>query len=255
MSLSRVCVVCAVFLAATQAQEVGSVWVTVEDATGATFRGAQLTVRGTEGEVARGKSGREGQFRFRNLAPGTYSIKATLLGFVDATTDAIKVTRGAETAVRIVMQIGQIWKGGCESGPKTSFSPIQSASSEIVGTVEGPSAGPGPYVKSWTVRSVENVTITVTGPLLIDEPQAKTGKPIASTLTDSEGHFKLAIQNPGRYNVTAHRGDCTDFVVEDVEARKGQRTSIVPAIPMRFCPDTDHCEPVRDFPPEVCIYM
>jgi hypothetical protein len=24
---------------------------------------------------------------------------------------------------------------------------------------------------------------------------------------------------------------------------------------MRFCPDTDHCEPVRDFPPEVCIYM
>jgi hypothetical protein len=253
MSLSRVCVVCAVFLAATQAQEVGSVWVTVEDPAGATAPGAQLTLRGTDGEVARGKSGREGQFRFRNLAPGTYSIEATSPWFANATADAIKVTRGAETAVWIVMQVGQIWKDGCESAPKTSFSPIQSTSSEIVGTVEGPPAGPGPYVKSWTVRSVENVTITVTGPLLIDEPQTKTGKPIASTLTDSEGHFKLAIQNPGRYNVTAHRDDYADFVVEDVEARKGQQTSIVPAIPMRFCPGTNHCEPAREFPPEVCM--
>jgi hypothetical protein len=217
MSFPRVCIVCAVLLAAAQAQEVGSLAGTVVDLLGAVIPGAQLRLLGIKGEVARVRSGADGEFRFPNLLPGIYSIEVTAPGLV---------AQGA-TELRVY-------------------------SGEIAGVVEGSVPSPaGARAPVW--GPPENVLITAIGPILLTEAGPKSGNLADSTRTDKKGHFNLSIREPGRYTVTAHQDGHADFIVEDVAARRGLRTTILWTLPLRLCPTADRCEPVREFPPLICM--
>ena len=235
----RACVVCAVLLAAARAQEVGSLAGTVTDLAGAVIPGARLTLRGTSGEIAQIQSGGQGEFRFPKLPPGTYSVEASASGLTTESAKDLKVASGAETTVKIAMEVedrGGVMIRACEGGPKTRSEPIQSTISEIAGVV------------GFDWRPAGDALITVNGPMLMAETRPKHGGPPGSTRTDKHGNFKLPIQEPGSYTVTAHKEGYADFLVEDVEARKGQRTVIQKTIALDLCQSADRCEPERKFP-------
>ncbi len=198
---------------------------------------AQLTLRGLDGVVAQIQSEKFGEFRFSHLLPGTYSIEATSPGFLTKTVTRIRVSRGAETTVTIRMTVAPV--PPCH-GPEFSFDRIKSTSSEIAGAVESEFHGPLD-VMAFAWEPAENVLITATG--------RKGKQPVASARTNKEGHFELAIRNPGRYTVTAHQDGHADAIVEDVEARKGRRTTIKGALPLGACGTLDRCEPTRSSDP------
>lgn len=216
------------------AQGVGSVVGTVVDAAGAGVWGAQLTLRGMNGElVVQTPSGGAGEFRFSNVPPGTYSIEATARRLTSKGAKDVKVTGGAETAVKIVMEVYTRHPPRCDTPTKITFDPIQSTSSEIAGKVEVPAAT-YPYL----LMPAESILVTVTG--------GEGRKPVGSARTDAAGNFKLAIQNPGKYTLTIHRDGYADFIADGVEARTGERTSIQWSLLLSRCHRVDHCEPVRD---------
>jgi len=195
--------------------------------------------------MARIEGGSKGEFRFPNLRPGEYSIEARVSGFATTTVEAIKVARDTETTLKVVMSLDL---PNCGQGPRTKQDPIESTSSEIADTVEvNRSTYPYQFVPA------ESVLITAIGPTLLTEAGPKSGSLVASTHTDKEGHFKLEIQEPGRYTVTAHQDGHADFIVEDVVTRKGLRTTILWTLPLNSCPTADRCEPARDFPPLICM--
>jgi len=247
MSLSRASIAFAVLLAAAHAQEVGSLSGTVVDLSGYEVRGAQLRLLGTNGEIPQALSGGKGEFRFPKIAPGTYSIEATGSGFARATAQSIKVTGGAETTVKIVMKVAILER--CDPGPKTKSAPIPSSVAEIAGVVKGP--WPPANDSDW--NPAENVLITAAGPMLLTETGPKSGGLAASTRTDKEGRFKLPIQEPGRYTIVAHQDGYTDFMVEDIVVKTGQRVTILPGLPLDVCLTWDGCAPHREFPPPFCL--
>jgi hypothetical protein len=222
MSLLRTCAVFAALLAAAQAQEQGSLAGTVEDSLKALMPGAQLILRGANGEVAQVYAGKRGEFRFSGLPPGNYSIRAEAPGFHSTTVEAVKVAGSAETTVRIVLEVGPI--PSCEGEPVFRLDTTESASTEIVGVVE-----------TWASGPVENVSITVTGP--------KSKRPLASTSTDRTGRFVIPIQKPGMYTVTAHRDGHHDFIVTNVEVRQGMKTTFSSPLTNPECPSRGRCWP------------
>lgn len=240
MSLSRACIVCAVLLAAAQAQGVGSVAGTVLDPLRATIPDAQLRLIGTNGEAAQTRSGRDGEFRFSNVPPGIYSIAVTSPGFIAKTVAKVRVTSGSETTRRVVLAVVPV--PNCNAGPKFRFDRIESASSEIIGAVVGEVHND---VTNFALTPAENVPITATG--------QKGNQPAASARTDMDGHFKLAIQNPGRYTVTAHQDGHADFIVKDVKVRRGRRITILETLPLGLCRAGDRCEPMKSSDPVVCM--
>ena len=209
----------------------GSLAGTVVDLSGAAIPGAQLKLFGVNGEISKIESAGKGQFLFANLPPGFYSIEASAPGLTSKGAKDVKVTGGAETAVRIVMEVFTRHPS-CGPPPKVVFDPIQSTSSEIAGRVEVP----GP---TYLFIPAEGALITAT--------VGEGGKPVASTRTDAAGHFKLAIQSPAMYTVTAHQDGYGDFIAEGIEARKGVRTTIQWSLLPAPCYRVHHCEPTRDF--------
>jgi iron complex outermembrane receptor protein len=75
----------------------------VDEETGQPLGAAQVQVLGAEGEQASGVlSENDGRFRIR-LAPGSYSVVSTLVGYRQARVDGITVTAGQTTQVEIRM--------------------------------------------------------------------------------------------------------------------------------------------------------
>ncbi|MGA2154447.1 MAG: carboxypeptidase-like regulatory domain-containing protein [Bryobacteraceae bacterium] len=226
MSLLRASIAFAVLLAAAQGQEVGSLAGTVVDPLRAVVPGAHLTLRGTAGEVAQTSSGKNGDFRFSNLAPGVYSVEAISPGLLTKTVAKIKVATGTERVVEIAMAVAA--PPICDAGPRFSFDPIESNSAEIAGAVEV--AG---------FRFAGNVLITAA--------RRNNRGLVASTRTDKDGRFKLPIQGAGKYAVTAHEDGYADFIVEEVEVTKGHRTTINWNLALRLCPSRGRCRPEKYF--------
>jgi hypothetical protein len=87
----------------------GSIVGTVTDASGATIRGAKVTVTNTgTGEQRTAETSEDGAFRFVNLIPGTYKVEAEQSGFKHYTRDGIAVAVESAVRVDVAMQVGEM---------------------------------------------------------------------------------------------------------------------------------------------------
>ncbi|HKD81931.1 MAG TPA: carboxypeptidase regulatory-like domain-containing protein [Candidatus Angelobacter sp.] len=77
---------------------------TVVDATGAVIPEADITLKNSSGAEVKGKSGGAGEYDFRNLAPGTYTVSVTAKGFAPAS-QQVEIVAGQEKKADIPLQI------------------------------------------------------------------------------------------------------------------------------------------------------
>jgi TonB-linked SusC/RagA family outer membrane protein len=83
-------------------QEGGTITGTVtSDATGEPLPGVNVVVVGTQQGAA---TGAEGAYTITGVAPGTYTLRASFIGFGDATEEGVEVVAGETTVVDIAMQ-------------------------------------------------------------------------------------------------------------------------------------------------------
>ena len=76
----------------------------ITDPTGAVIPQADITVKNSSGLVVTGKSGGAGEYDFRNLAPGKYTVSVTAKGFAPVKQD-IEVLAGQDKKTDIAMEI------------------------------------------------------------------------------------------------------------------------------------------------------
>jgi hypothetical protein len=86
----------------------GSVTGVVTDPTGAVLPNAGIVVTNTAtGEVRRGKTDEEGRYRFSQLLPSTYTVKASLAGFKDYLRNGVVVGTNETLEVNVQLELGQ----------------------------------------------------------------------------------------------------------------------------------------------------
>lgn len=89
----------AIFTAAVLAQApAGRLQGQITDPTRAVIPGASITIKNSSGLAVAAVSGGAGEYEFRNLAPGKYTVSVTALGFVPATQDVDIVAGQVKTA-------------------------------------------------------------------------------------------------------------------------------------------------------------
>jgi hypothetical protein len=99
-----ICMV-AIFAASTSAQApTGRLQGTIIDPTGAVIPGADITLKNSSGLVVAAKSGGVGEYEFRNLAPGKYTVSVNASGFVPATQE-IEVAAGQLTKADLTLKV------------------------------------------------------------------------------------------------------------------------------------------------------
>src|SRR5690349_15569558 len=76
----------------------------IVDPTGAVIPGASITLKNSSGLVVGAKSGGAGEYEFRNLAPGKYTISVTAKGFAPAA-QAIEIVAGQEKKADVPLEI------------------------------------------------------------------------------------------------------------------------------------------------------
>jgi hypothetical protein len=85
----------------------GTIAGTVTDETGGAVPGATVTIRNTDTAAARELlTGPDGRYTATNLAPGPYTITATLTGFTSVERSGIRLTVGREIVVDIGLRVG-----------------------------------------------------------------------------------------------------------------------------------------------------
>lgn len=83
----------------------GSVSGTVKDGTGGVIPGAKLTLSNESGTVQTATSGADGNYTFRNVPPGTYTVSSSFTGLQQEGVTAVIVEPGAASTSNIVMTI------------------------------------------------------------------------------------------------------------------------------------------------------
>jgi outer membrane receptor protein involved in Fe transport len=87
----------------------GTITGTISDATGGLLSGATVMIRNDETSATREfVTGPEGRFSATNLAPGPYTVTASLSGFRSVARTGIRVTVGGEVVLEIPLEIGQL---------------------------------------------------------------------------------------------------------------------------------------------------
>ncbi len=76
----------------------------VADPTGAVIPGASVTVKNSSGLVVAAKSGGAGEYEFRNLAPGKYTVTVTAKGFAPVTQE-VEIVAGQAKKTDIALEI------------------------------------------------------------------------------------------------------------------------------------------------------
>jgi outer membrane receptor protein involved in Fe transport len=106
--MTRLAVLLCVALSVTTrvAAQTGSVSGTVVDQTGATLPGATVQLTGAGNPVTTSGSG--GQYVFRNVASGTYSIEVRLVGFAPAIQENITVAAGEVQVPPITLMLANL---------------------------------------------------------------------------------------------------------------------------------------------------
>jgi hypothetical protein len=124
----------AIFAASTSAQApTGRLQGTIIDPTGAVIPGADITLKNSSGLVVAVKSGGVGEYEFRNLAPGHYTVSVNANGFVPATQE-IDVAVGQLTKADVTLKV-QVTEQKIEvegDAAKVSTSSDSNASSVVI---------------------------------------------------------------------------------------------------------------------------
>src|SRR6185436_3621222 len=84
----------------------GRIDVTAVDSTGAVLPGVTVEIGGTQTGMQ--VTDARGEAHFVNLAPGNYTVKATLKGFGDYKNDAVSVGAGSLVALKSPMSVGGV---------------------------------------------------------------------------------------------------------------------------------------------------
>ena len=103
----------------------GSIVGTVTDQSGASLRGANVTLTNTgTGERHQTQSGDGGEYQFLNLVPGKYRIEVEQSGFKKANSENIEVNVSGTARADVTMQLGDVTqaidiltRSGCKRRP------------------------------------------------------------------------------------------------------------------------------------------
>jgi len=92
-------------------QSPGKIQGSVTDSTHAKISGAQLTLRSDTGLQLATSTDQNGAFQFNDLIPGTYYLEVKAAGFSLYAADQVRLTRGEERKLDIVLEIAAIATG------------------------------------------------------------------------------------------------------------------------------------------------
>jgi hypothetical protein len=97
------------FAASLYASPVGSVSGTVKDSSGAIVTGVRLTLTNTATNAQLSTvSNPQGEFQFLQLAPSTYSLSATAMGFKKSNVSSVLVQVDQVTHVDLTLEVGNV---------------------------------------------------------------------------------------------------------------------------------------------------
>jgi Carboxypeptidase regulatory-like domain len=97
-----------VLMAASAQAQVTSVTGKVTDSGGAVVPGATVTITGSTGAIRTDITNEVGVYRFLQLAPGVYQIKAELQGFKTAVRERVELLVDTPTTADLQLDVGQI---------------------------------------------------------------------------------------------------------------------------------------------------
>jgi hypothetical protein len=212
------------------AEETGRITGSVFDPIHAVIPNARISLTGPAGTQMQISDGM-GRFSFANLPIGTYRLEATSPSFKKSI-DTLKVSADNATFVEIVLNVDV---PVCDPGPKTVLKPTSSIRTEVSGKVTA-STVPAPDIAAQV--SLKNF---------------RTGKLVASTVTNREGQFDLKDIPPGSYTVTAHQDGWGDFNMESLKTQRGYATAIQWNLPLSACSPGKPCPATKEFPPVFCL--
>ena len=122
-------------LPATYAQPTGIVHGIVTDESGALVQGATVTVSNAAGPVKSGKAGDDGSYSINGVAPGQYTVQATLPGFHQAQPLAVDLTASPNVTANLQLQVAaekQEVTVQENAGPAVSVDPSQNAGALVL---------------------------------------------------------------------------------------------------------------------------
>ena len=128
--LTGLSMLCAVLLAVPAFAQVytGRIDVTIKDSTGAVLPGVTVEAAGTQRETA--VTDAKGEAHFVSLAPGRYTVTATLAGFADYRNDNVPVNAGSIVPLAVTLGVG----GLAERVEVTQETPVIETKRQTVST-------------------------------------------------------------------------------------------------------------------------
>jgi hypothetical protein len=120
LCFTRVCILAAVVVAASAAPAAaqlqgGSIFGGVKDEQGAVLPGVTLTLSGVDRTISTTTT-EDGQYRFLNLAPGTYTLRAEIPGFASLVREGIPVIVGGSVELPLVLRVATVAESITVSG-------------------------------------------------------------------------------------------------------------------------------------------
>ena len=105
----------------------------VVDPSGAVVTGAAITAA-ADSKTAHTKSGADGRFAFKSLAPGTYTVTATSEGFAQLTTRDVELASGVVKELKLTLSVALEQQNVTVNGESQSvgLSPDQNSSAMVI---------------------------------------------------------------------------------------------------------------------------
>lgn len=188
----------------------------------------QLRIKGNSRPLQTTTTDDKGNFVFAEIPAGTFELRISVseFSFYNRT---INVTEGEKLdLLAIPLAVDPIAK--CEPGPlgppTISSQPIKSGGAELYGSVAG--------MSGWFVDKVR-VSLS---------PIDKNGRP-TTVVTGPDSSFSFTGIRPGDYTLRATRKGYSDFVIDRLELKAGERKDIIEPLEMLDCLEGSSCEPNR----------
>ena len=219
-----------VVLRATALAQVGSLQGRVVDFQQAVIPRAavELRIKGNSAPLQTTTTDDRGHFALAGIPSGTFELRISAPGFeLHVQTVAVKAGDAVDL-LSIPLAVGAV--GGCGPGPlgppTISLNPIHAGDTELYGTVTDMTGG-----------FIARVRASL-------KPIEKKNRP-ATIVTGPEGSFYFSGIAPGTYELRATRKGYSDFVIDRLELKVGERTDIIEPLEILDCLEGFRCEPNR----------